>query len=107
MEFFEMKNKNKVEDVEKYKNLVLRDCYLTFEQLQDLDLLEEKLLEIKALLINHLENECTRCDYVGDKCQFCLFSDRKKKRVIIYDIDQAATCPKCLKVGHRECLSTH
>jgi hypothetical protein len=38
------RNYTKIKDLVKYKNLVLRECYLTFEQLKNLDLLEDKLL---------------------------------------------------------------
>jgi hypothetical protein len=38
------RNLKKIKDLVKYKNLVFRECYLTFEQLNNLDLLEEKLL---------------------------------------------------------------
>jgi len=44
------RNYQKIKDLVKYKNLILRDCYITFEQLNDLDVLEQKLLQIKYLL---------------------------------------------------------
>jgi hypothetical protein len=31
----------------------------------------KKILRIKKLLLEHIENECTECDYVGERCGIC------------------------------------
>ena len=65
-------------DFSSYDNLIYRDCYLTFTQLADLDLLELELHELKATLLHHLlSSNCLQCDTVY-KCQFCIHQDRHK-----------------------------
>lgn len=54
------------EDFNEYdKNLILKDPYFTFEQLENLDFLEQKLNLIHDVLKRHIEDECKDCRYKG------------------------------------------
>ena len=65
-------------------NLLLKDTYLTFEQLLDLDACESTIQQMKQILLSHIMSECTICEYQGERCQFgdpsCLFKDRRHKQ---------------------------
>lgn len=97
-------------------NLLLRDTYLTFEQLLDLDACSQTLQQMKRTLTSHIMSECTICEYQGERCQFtgptqsgCLFKDKRRdlRRIWRFDVQRAAQCRKCLKRGHRECFAGH
>ena len=93
------------DNLHEYKNLVLRECYLTFYQLSNLDLLELKLNQMKSMLIYHLENDdCRNCDYIGEKCQVCTYPEYSKQVIWVYKLNNYSMCHKCLKKGHPECL---
>mmetsp|Transcript_35315 Transcript_35315/g.34327 ORF Transcript_35315/g.34327 Transcript_35315/m.34327 type:complete len:228 (-) Transcript_35315:176-859(-) len=49
------------------KNLILRDCYFSFNQLMDFARLEKALQTLFDILLNHVSN-CYSCYYKGEKC---------------------------------------
>ena len=94
-------------------NLLLRDTYLTFEQLLDLDACEQTIQQMKQILQDHIMSECTICEYQGERCQFdspaCLLKDRRRheQKIRRFDVLRTAQCRKCLKRGHRECFEAN
>jgi len=51
-----------------YKNLILRECYFSFEQLSSLNKTAQVLMHLKDLLLSHITKDCQRCDYEGQDC---------------------------------------
>ena len=96
---------------ETHQHLVLRDCYMTFSQIQTLEKLREELKIIYDKLKQHLEScpvsrvkikiiiwNKQRCYYKGEKCQTC-----GKAMPGVYEVQAVKQCKICNKVIHRKC----
>ena len=88
-------------DISGCKNLILKEAIFTCDQIQNMHLLDLKLRILEQKLTNHIMRDCNKCEYIGEKCQFC------KCKVLAYEAD-AAQCYFCFKTCHRKvCLDTH
>ena len=95
------------------KNLVLKDCYLTLEQLPDLknQVLHKNLESMIALLEAHFtlhrggknsQKACTECVLNSQVCEVCF--GRFGKPFFEYQLSIAKRCDKCEIIGHNECI---
>jgi Putative zinc-RING and/or ribbon len=89
------------------KNLVLKDCYVTLDQLALINSPEliESVEAMCSLLHGHITDE---------KCQSCFKSNPreacgvcKESNLYRFDVDIAERCKKCEKMIHDKCKNGH
>ncbi len=89
------------------KNLVLKDCYVTLDQLAlintpDLTLTVDAMC---SLLLTHItDGECLSClrSNPVEKCGVC-----EESNLYRFDVDIAERCKKCEKMIHDRCKGGH
>lgn len=105
-------------DISDSQNLMLNECIISFEQLENLEMVQEKLKQIQMLLNEHFSGHCPKCDDIltSRDCQVCMkvksadgqtVQNKSKKKVQPYDIYDSGYCPICNKFGHRDCIEHH
>jgi len=86
------------------KNLVLKDCILSLNQLEEFreGFLEKKLLSITKLLTKHVL-ECKLCSLEKKQCSVC----KGGRDFYEFEIEMGGQCPTCRKFCHLHCQLFH
>ncbi|CAI2386356.1 unnamed protein product [Moneuplotes crassus] len=92
-------------EVDEYKNLILKNCYLTNYQVRLLSsgkltpVIKSTILKIQS----HIP-ECKNCFQRPKKCPFC---EDETKLIKTYDLKNSKLCFSCQNVFHPDCIKQH
>lgn len=72
-------------DFREYKNIILKDCILSFDQLDNLNKLSVILKQIYFEMNHHFSGECHHCDetFTQVTCKDCQKKDQKDDLAIV------------------------
>ncbi len=91
------------------KNLILKDCYLSLDQLRGLKdpSLEHRIEDMTRILESHLSaNDCPSGCNPGEwvTCSVCLDHNTRFRK---YEVDKATQCSRCGVRAHNGCVKSH
>jgi hypothetical protein len=95
-------------EYETFRNLVLRDIILEWDDLVSPNKLENKIDELFVSILAHIEKECLVCDERGPKCAMnCNRGPLKLFKINAHGVEPSARCQACGILGHRKCINFH
>lgn len=94
-----------ISEVDEYKNLILKSCYITNEQISLLK--AGKLNKAIEFTNNTLGVHLKTWPLCQPKEQICVHWEDDMRPIRLYEVDNYSKCKQCNNLVHKQCLSHH